>query len=157
MQYYKVQSLNVNVVNNTIKRINIVSKLKREQIDIIDWFIKEHEKWKRMGFKNIHYASHRSGKKEEWPFWYQTRLVLSLLENIKIKREDMFWWKGKWNRKTSHCVIYMHPRVVVQGSLRRYSVWLPQKVYEHVYVQEISIYFSIQNGIQLAGTGGELN
>lgn len=73
MRYYKVLSLNVNGIKNPIKRSKIVSKLKREKIDIA--FLQETQ-YQRKNMRSgrewdskIFIMPHIDlAKKEEWPF-----------------------------------------------------------------------------------------
>lgn len=63
---YKVITLNVNGLNNPIKRSKMVAKMKREKQDIIFWQEThlskiEHEKLRKMGFKNTYYSSFERG------------------------------------------------------------------------------------------------
>lgn len=94
MQYYNIQTLNVNGTKNPIKRSYIISKFKREQVGI--GFLQEthlsneeHEKIKKMGYRKTYFAFHRSGKKEGWPFLHQTISDFILFQSIKIKKADL--------------------------------------------------------------------
>ncbi len=77
MQGIKITSLNVNGINNPIKRGKILSKLKKEKTDIA--FLQEthlngieHTKLGRLGFKHVYSSSYKSGKK---------RVVVILIRN----------------------------------------------------------------------------
>uniref|UniRef100_A0AAX7VPN2 exodeoxyribonuclease III n=1 Tax=Astatotilapia calliptera TaxID=8154 RepID=A0AAX7VPN2_ASTCA len=115
MQYYKVLSLNVNGIKNPIKRSKIVSKLKREKIDIA--FLQEthlskeeHEKWKRMGFKNIYYASHRSGKKRGVAILIPNKVGFEFTGEHKDKEGRFVLVKGKMEQEdVTLCNIYAPP------------------------------------------------
>ncbi len=66
----KMVSLNINGILNPIKRGNILSKLKREKIQIA--YLQEthlddpeHAKLNKMGFKHVYFSSCRSGRQRE--------------------------------------------------------------------------------------------
>ena len=66
-QEYKVITLNVNGLQNPIKRNKLITKMKREKQHIIFWqethlCDKEHEKLKLLGFKNTYYSSYKRGR-----------------------------------------------------------------------------------------------
>lgn len=61
---YRVITLNVNGLNNPIKRSKAIAKIKREKQDIIFWqetSNAEHEKLCKMGFRNTYYSSYEKG------------------------------------------------------------------------------------------------
>lgn len=65
-QKYRVITLNVNELHSPIKRSKVIAKMKREKQDII--FMQEthlsnteHEKLRKMGFKNSYYSSFEGG------------------------------------------------------------------------------------------------
>lgn len=63
---YRVITLNVTGLNNPIKRSKAIAKIKREKQDIIFWqemhlTNTEHEKLRKMGFKNSYYSSFEKG------------------------------------------------------------------------------------------------
>lgn len=65
-QEYKIISLNVNGLQNPIKRGKLIAKMKRENQHIIFWqethlIQTEHEKLKRLGFRNTFYSSYAKG------------------------------------------------------------------------------------------------
>ena len=65
-QEYRIVTLNVNGLQNPIKRGKLISKMKREHQHIIFWqethmAKTEHEKFKKMGFKNTFYSSYTGG------------------------------------------------------------------------------------------------
>lgn len=68
-QEYGVITLNVNDLHKPIKRSKIIAKVKREKLHVIFWQethsdCTEHEKLKKLGFKNIFYSSHRKERKK---------------------------------------------------------------------------------------------
>lgn len=65
-QEYRIITLNVNGLQNPIKRGKLIAKMKREQQYIIFWqethMVKtEHEKLKKIGFKNTFFSSYANG------------------------------------------------------------------------------------------------
>lgn len=67
-QEYRVITLNVNGLHNPIKRSKVITKMKKEKLHVLFWQEthlnrKEHEKLKKMGFKNTFYSSYKKGKK----------------------------------------------------------------------------------------------
>lgn len=67
-QYYKVITLNINGLHNPIKRSKAIAKMKRERYDIIFWqethiSSVEHEKIRKMGFKNLYYSSYKGNSR----------------------------------------------------------------------------------------------
>lgn len=67
-QYYNTLSLNVKGLNNPIKRSKMVAKLKREKINIGFWqethlSCAEHEKLKKLGFRNTYFSSFNQVRK----------------------------------------------------------------------------------------------
>lgn len=62
----KVISFNVNVILNPVKRSQILSKMKRDNAQVVllqetHLTPSEHEKLKRMGFSRVYYSSYKSG------------------------------------------------------------------------------------------------
>lgn len=64
----KVASFNINGILNPIKREKILSKLKKDQVQIA--FLQElhlddveHAKLNKSGFKHVYFSSHRSGRR----------------------------------------------------------------------------------------------
>ena len=67
-QEYKIVTLNVNGLHNPIKRSKIIAKMKREKVQVMFWqethlSSLEHEKFKKLGFQNTYYSSHKSGRR----------------------------------------------------------------------------------------------
>lgn len=67
-QYYNILSWNVNGLKNPIKRSKLIAKVKRDRISIVFWqethmSADEHEKFKKLGFRNTFYSSYKSGRK----------------------------------------------------------------------------------------------
>lgn len=63
-QEYRIISLNVNGLQNPIKRKKIATKMRRERHDIVFWQEThlnntEHEQLKHLGFKHLYYSSCR--------------------------------------------------------------------------------------------------
>lgn len=75
-QVYKAITLNVNELHNPIKRSKAIAKMRREKQDIIFWqethlSATEHDKLRKMGFKNTYYSSFEGGIKEELQYYFQ--------------------------------------------------------------------------------------
>lgn len=67
-QYYNILSWNVNGLNNPIKRSKMIAKVKRDRVNIV--FLQEthmsaleHEKFKKLGFRNTFFSSYKNGRK----------------------------------------------------------------------------------------------
>lgn len=65
-QEYRIVTLNVNGLQNPIKRGKIIAKMKRENQHVIFWqethlLQAEHEKLKKLGFRNTFYSSYAKG------------------------------------------------------------------------------------------------
>lgn len=65
-QEYRIITLNVNELNDLIKRSNAIAKMKREKQDIVFWQENhltnmEHKKLCKKGFKNSYYSSFEKG------------------------------------------------------------------------------------------------
>ena len=95
MQYYNLQWLNVNGINNPIKRGKLITKLKREKISVA--FLQEthlsnveHDKLKNIGFRNSFFSSYREGKKRGVAILISNS-ALNWSQNINIR---IYFGKG---------------------------------------------------------------
>lgn len=64
----KILSLNINGLNSPVKRGKVLTKLKKEKVQVIllqetHLSQTEHEKFKKMGFRNSYYSSYKQGHK----------------------------------------------------------------------------------------------
>uniref|UniRef100_A0A3B3XJ11 Reverse transcriptase domain-containing protein n=1 Tax=Poecilia mexicana TaxID=48701 RepID=A0A3B3XJ11_9TELE len=115
MQYYIIQTLNVNGIKNPIKRSKIISKLKREQVGI--GFLQEthlsneeHEKIKKMGHRKTYYASHRSGKKRGVAILIPNSIRFDFIAEHKDKEGRYVLLRGKLEQEeVTLCNIYAPP------------------------------------------------
>lgn len=72
-QYYNILSLHVNGLNNPIKRSKMIAKMKKEKINIAFWqethmSVLEHEKLKKLGFRNTFFHLVKIGKEGEYAY-----------------------------------------------------------------------------------------
>ena len=115
MQYYNIQSWNVNGINNPIKRSKIVAKLKREKINIV--FLQEthlsaieHEKFKKIGFRNTFFSSHRTGKKRGVAILIPNSVCFELIAEHKDKEGRFVLVRGKIEQEeVTLCNVYAPP------------------------------------------------
>lgn len=114
-KHYNILSLNVNGVNNPVKRSKLIVKLKKEKVDIAYWQEThlsnvEHDKLKKMGFKNTYYSSHRSGKKRGVAILISNRTKFEFKSEISDKEGRFILVKGKIENKEVTLVnIYAPP------------------------------------------------
>ncbi len=99
MQGIKITSLNVNGVNNPIKRGKILSKLNKGKTDIA--FLQEthlngieHTKLGRLGFKHVYSSSYKSGQKREVVILIRNTVSCEHILEKKIGKGDIYWLKG---------------------------------------------------------------
>ena len=102
MQYkqLKVVSLNVNGLNNKMKRARILRKIKKDnsQINYLQethLSDQEHEKLKKMGFKNTFHSSYRGGCKRGVAILISNSLQFETLKEIRDKEGRYVLVKGK--------------------------------------------------------------
>lgn len=103
-KYYNVLSLNVNGLNSPVKRSKLVVKMKKENVAIAYWqethlSNSEHDKLKRMGFKNSYYSSHKSGKKRGVAILISNRTKFEFISEISDKEGRFILVKGKIDHK----------------------------------------------------------
>lgn len=115
MQYYNVQSLNVNGINSPIKRSKMIAKLKREKIGVAFWQEThlsdlEHEKLKKMGFRNSFFSSHRSGNKRGVAILISNSICFELISEHKDNEGRFILIRGKLGHKeVTLCNVYAPP------------------------------------------------
>ena len=88
----KVVSLNVNGLNNPMKRGKVVTKLKKEKSQIsylqeTHLSDQEHEKFKKLGFKHAFYSSYKGGSKRGVIILIPNTTKFETLKEIKDKGE----------------------------------------------------------------------
>ncbi len=103
-QEYKIITLNVNGLQDPIKRSKLVTKMKRENQHIIFWqethlSDKEHEKYKHLGFKNAYYSSYEHGKKRGVIILISNKVVFQISKQIKDTEGRYILVKGYIDHK----------------------------------------------------------
>uniref|UniRef100_A0AAX7VBZ1 exodeoxyribonuclease III n=1 Tax=Astatotilapia calliptera TaxID=8154 RepID=A0AAX7VBZ1_ASTCA len=111
----KLVSLNVNGLNNPIKRSKVVTKLKKEKAQVI--FLQEthlpqqeHEKLKRFGYKNTYYNSYRQSQKRGVAILIANSVQFECHKEVSDKEGRYLLIKGKLENKLVTLVnIYAPP------------------------------------------------
>lgn len=100
----KLVSLNVNGLNNPVKRSKVVAKLKKEKAQVI--FLQEthlpsqeHEKLKRLGYKNTYYNSYRQSRKRGVATLIANSVRFECYREVSDKEGRYFLIKGKLENK----------------------------------------------------------
>lgn len=101
---FKVITLNVNGLTSPIKRSKIISKVKREKAQIIfcqetHLTNQEHEKIKKMGFRDTYYSSFKTGRKRGLAILMPNSVHFELLSETKDKEGRFIIVKGKLDDK----------------------------------------------------------
>lgn len=99
-RYVKIISLNVNGLNNPIKRSKVIAKLKREKSQII--FLQEthlspseHDKLKKYGYRQTFYSSFRKFNKRGVSILIHNSLNFDVLKEISDKEGQYILVQGK--------------------------------------------------------------
>lgn len=79
-------------------------KMKKDKVDVAFWqeihlSNVEHDKLKRMGFKNTYYSSHRSGKKRGVAILISNRVRFEFVSELSDKAGRFILVKGKIDQK----------------------------------------------------------
>lgn len=103
-QHYKVITLNVNGLHNPIKRSKAIAKMKRGKYDIIFWqethcSDAEHEKIRKMGFKNLYYSSYSKGNSRGVAILLPSRLNFQFSSQVSDKEGRYILVKGYIDHK----------------------------------------------------------
>lgn len=103
-QKYRIITLNVNGLNNPIKRSKVITKMKREKQDIIFWqethlSNSEHEKLRKMGFKNSYYSSFERGSARGVAILISNKVNFQLSSQISDKEGRYLMVKGLIDHK----------------------------------------------------------
>lgn len=82
--------LNINWLHNPTKRSKIISKIKKEKLQVIFWqethlSALEHEKFKKLGFQNTYYSSHGSGCRRGVAILIPKAVTFEFISEIKDK------------------------------------------------------------------------
>ena len=104
LQHYNLVSLNVNGLNSPIKRSKMIAKMKREKVNIAFWqethlTDTEHEKLKKMGFRNTFFSSYKNGKKRGVAILISNSIRFELISKIIDKEGRYVLLKGKLDQK----------------------------------------------------------
>lgn len=103
-QEYRIITLNVNGLQNPIKRGKLIAKMKREQQHIIFWqethMVKtEHEKLKKMGFKNTFFSSYMNGNARGVAILIANKVDFQLSKQIVDKEGRVVLVRGTLDSK----------------------------------------------------------
>lgn len=103
-QEYKIITLNVNGLQNPIKRSKLITKMKREKQQIIFWqethlSDKEHEKFKQLGFKNSYYSSYKHGQRRGVIILISNKVVFQISKQIRDAEGRFILVKGYIDHK----------------------------------------------------------
>ena len=110
----KLGSLNVNGMNNPVKRSKVLAKLKKEKAQVL--FLQEthlpqqeHEKLKRFGFRNTFYSSYKPSQKRGVAILITNAVQFECLE-VKDTKGRFVLIKGKLeNRMVTLVNVYAPP------------------------------------------------
>lgn len=96
----KLVSLNVNGMNNPVKRSKVLAKLKKEKAQVL--FLQEthlpqqeHEKLKRFGFRNTFYSSYRPSQKRGVAILITNAVQFECLKEVRDNEGRFVLIKGK--------------------------------------------------------------
>lgn len=114
-QEYRVITLNVNGLHNPIKRGKAIAKMKREKLDVIFWQEThlnrmEHDKLKKLGFKNAFYSSYEKGKKRGVAILISNRVHFQMVSQFGDREGRYVLVKGYLDQKEVTLVnVYLPP------------------------------------------------
>lgn len=126
-QYYNILSLHVNGLNNPIKRSKMIAKMKKEKINIAFWqethmSVLEHEKLKKLGFRNTFFPSCKNGERRGVCILISNSTPFEYISEIKDREGKFVLVKGKIDQKEVTFLIFMLLQGVRSHSLRRYLI-----------------------------------
>lgn len=103
-QHYNILSLNVNGLNNPIKRSKMITEIKKERINITFWQEThlsgvEHEKLRKMGFRQNFFSSYKHGKRRGVDLLISNSIQFEFASEIKDKEGRFVLVKGKIDQK----------------------------------------------------------
>lgn len=112
----KLVSLNVNGMNNPVKRSKVLAKLKKEKAQVL--FLQEthlpqqeHEKLKRFGFRNTFYSSYRPSQKRGVAILITNAVQFECLKEVRDNEGRFVLIKGKLeNSMVTMINVYAPPR-----------------------------------------------
>lgn len=98
-QEYRIITLNVNGLQNPIKRSKLIAKMKRENQHIIFWqethlVQTEHEKLRKLGFKNTFYSSYTKGHARGVAILISNKVTFQVSSQIADKEGRYILVKG---------------------------------------------------------------
>ncbi len=101
---FQVVTLNVNGLTSPIERAKMIAKVKKEKSKIIFWpethlTTSEHEKLKKMGFRNTFYSSYERGRKRGVAILISNSVNFEFISEIKDKEGRYILVKGKLDHK----------------------------------------------------------
>lgn len=122
-QQYKVITLNVNGLNNPIKRSKVIAKMKREKQDIIFWqethlTNTEHGKLCKMGFKNSFYSSFEKGNARGVAILISNRVNFQFSSQITDKEGRYLLVKGFIDNKEVTLFNFYRPPGTNKGLIK---------------------------------------
>lgn len=122
-----VISLNVNELLSPVKRNKILTKLKRENIDIeflqeIHMTGIEHEKLKRQGFKHVFSSSNGSNHTRGVVILISGRVMYEHISTIKAREGRFILIKGKVMEICLPSTMYIF--LQAQGQISTYKYWI---------------------------------
>ena len=96
----RIASLNVNGLNNVIKRGKVMAKIRKEKIQVIDLqethlTEQEHDKLRKFGFKNTLFSSFKKGPKRGVAILISNSVNFELIKEINDKEGRYVIAKGK--------------------------------------------------------------
>ncbi len=125
--YVKIASLNVNGLNNPIKRSKVIAKLKCEKSQII--FLQEthlspseHDKVKKYGYRQTFYSSFRKFNKRGVSILIHNSLNFDFLKEISDKEGRYILVQGKLEKHLITLVNVYAPQEVKQVSLTQFLI-----------------------------------
>lgn len=98
-QEYRTITLNINGLQNPIKRSKLIAKMKRENQHIIFWqethlVQTEHEKLRKLGFRNTFYSSYTKGNARGVAILISNKVTFQLSSQIADKEGRYILVKG---------------------------------------------------------------
>ena len=113
-QEYRVITLNVNGLHNPIKRGKVIAKMKKENLHVMFWQEihlndMEHEKLKKLGFKNTFHSSYKKGKRRGVAILISNRVNFQLVSTFCDSEGRYVLVKGYLDQKEVTLVNVYNP------------------------------------------------
>ena len=115
IQDVKIVSLNVKGISNPVKRSKILSKMKRENAQIVllqetHLSVTEHEKMRRLGYTRAYYSSYKSGRRRGVIILISQKIPFEYISEISDKEGRYIMVTGKINNAIiTICNVYVPP------------------------------------------------